>query len=328
MGPFSHHLGVLASPEASVSPGTAVRCASTPHAGGDSPLPVASRMVCSEPMLSLGLMLLLSQTPTPPPAEPPLADVPAAAPEEDLTRYWEQQPARPFLAGHVALGGLNRLMLATGYGRPHWLWGGLQLEAMTTTEFAALYAGLELELLVVNLALGFRNTWSYGKYLPLVAPSYTENDVYANPGRPRATYQSFDFGLWGYVPVWRTLGYWEFTGSWLPFKSPEVAVFDEFLRFTISGAFGALGRLLWGVRLWGNRITVGPMVELVGATGRPMMVRVGGGLMFTLTRHLSIKLNLAAPVTSPDAMGWFTQSFAVARITWSWALGETRWGFR
>lgn len=259
--------------------------------------------------------------------------VPAAAPATDPTElrpgtYWDHQVPRLFVAGHVAVGGLNRLMLATGYGRPHWLWGGLQFEAMTTTEFGAVYGGLELELLLVNLAVGLRNTWSYSKVSPAVTSSYTEAMVYDDPTRPRAQYQSLDVGLWGYVPAGPTLGYWEATGSWLPFKPKDSAVFEEFLRFTLTQSTGGLLRLLWGVRLWNERITVGPMVELVGSPGRGAMVRVGAGLMFVATRHLSVKLNLAVPVISPDQMGWFTQSFAVARLTWSWASGEPQWGWR
>ena len=72
--------------------------------------------------------------------------------------------------------------LSFGYGKPHWIWTGVNINAIATLEFIQGYVGVRASTPVIDLAFGARNTKSYGKAFLVPAPHYTEDSLMDAPG--------------------------------------------------------------------------------------------------------------------------------------------------
>lgn len=263
-------------------------------------------------------------SPGPPEDGPSAAKADEAPPE--FNDYWSEAPTRAFVAAAVGLGPLSKASLLAGYGKPHWMFVALETQAYSTFEFAATSAGLRADFLVLNASVDVRRTWAYSRRLPERAETFDDASL-VNPTRPRSEYTAVDLLVWGYVPVGPTLGYWELTQTFFPDKPDDAALFEEWMRFTTNEGSATMGRFVWSYVFWDRRALVGPALDLAFAPGRSPVVRVGAAFDFQITTHLGVALYASAPVASPDSIGWFDQSWGIARLNWRWASGESRPGF-
>src|SRR3954447_9771913 len=104
----------------------------------------------------------------------PAADVPAApaADQRPENGYWSVGKARWFVSTKSDLGTpYLKPYFSFGYGLPHWLWAGVDVNAITTLEFAQGYTGIRASSPILDLAFGVRDTVSFGK--PFLAPAAT-----------------------------------------------------------------------------------------------------------------------------------------------------------
>jgi hypothetical protein len=95
--------------------------------------------------LLLVVSLLLAVTPSAPRANEPVDP-------------WEAGESRLFLAGRVDLGTFEHVGIATGYGKTHWMWAGLEAHAALGLDFGMLAANLRIALLLGDLWAGLRVT--------------------------------------------------------------------------------------------------------------------------------------------------------------------------
>jgi hypothetical protein len=253
--------------------------------------------------------------------------MPPAKPAPPYT-YWAEQVPRYFVSADVAVGAFNRARLAVGYGRPYFIWGGLEVQAATTTEFGTVLIGPRFDALLVNVSFDVRGSFAYAREQPLRRASYASFDAEGTPGVPNH-YGSLDAWLWGYVPTGPLplLGYWEVGATYLLADPAPYAVFEEYMRFTLNGRAALMARSLISVKLVGERLLIGPAVDVVLSPERAALLRVGGGASYQFTPHLALSVLLTVPVISPDALDWYTQSWGIGRLSYSWASGEPRPGW-
>src|SRR3954469_29490 len=139
-------------------------------------------------------------------AEPPQGaqaeDAPAGSAKGSRPKngYWSVGEPRWFLSTKSDLGLYAKPYFSAGYGLPHWIWAGIDMNAITTSEMGQIYAGVRAASPVFDLAFGFRNTYSYGK--PFLAPraSFSSDQVSDAEGR-NARYLAWEAEAVGFVPL-------------------------------------------------------------------------------------------------------------------------------
>src|SRR3954470_12462665 len=76
--------------------------------------------------------------------------------------YWSNGTPRWFVSTKSDLGApYVKPYFSFGYGLPHWIWAGVDVNAITTLEFTQAYAGLRASSPIVDLAFGVRDTASF-----------------------------------------------------------------------------------------------------------------------------------------------------------------------
>src|SRR5215207_4564407 len=83
-------------------------------------------------LLPMVALLVATQARAQDPAAPPAtqATQPPITPGSELAKppFWSGGRARPFAAATLELGTIYyRPLLALGYGKPHWRWGGVEI---------------------------------------------------------------------------------------------------------------------------------------------------------------------------------------------------------
>ncbi|QQR89753.1 MAG: hypothetical protein IPJ88_16460 [Myxococcales bacterium] len=239
--------------------------------------------------------------------------------------YWSQGKTRFFASTRMELGApYLRPAVAFGYGKPHWIWTGVDFNAITTVEFAQAYGGVRVATPVLDISAGFRDTASYNKTFYSPQQQYTRSDVYDTPGA-RARYWAFEFEAVGIVP----LPHAALVADFIFIHSVDVpsnrVFYDESYRALVADStyfvfrFAALARLLNQ-----DSLRVGVLAEHVFGTARPEGVwRIGPVLSFQLTEHLEIASALTMAVASPDSLGFVLGAYGVAGLRYRWATGES-----
>lgn len=244
-------------------------------------------------------------------------------PSAPLYEYWAEQTARPFVAGQAGVGAFNQVTAQVGYGRPFWIWGGLQTQIASTTEFGSILVGPRFDAILLNLMVDVRRTWAYSRRRSETASAY---DAFGEGDDPRNHYTSLDAWIWGYVPLGRLLGYWEFSSVYAFSDPSPYAIFEEYYRLTLEGQLGMMARTVLQMKFYDERILVGPAADVALSPSRSPLVRVGASFSWQFTSHLSLQMLLTLPVASPDNFDAFTQSWGLARVSYSFATGEPRPG--
>jgi hypothetical protein len=220
---------------------------------------------------------------------------------------------------------------SAGYGVPHWLWVGADLNAIVTTEIAQFYTGVRAAAPVLDVAFGVRDTWSYQKRFLAPRNSYTRSAVY-DPTRPRARYWAWELEVVGAVP----LPYSALVADFVLVRTLDVPsgqlVFDESYRAIVADPTFAVIRIAAVARLLNeNSLKIGPLIEHVFETGRAgSVVRLGPAFSLQLTDHLEAAAAITVPISSPDRLGLTLGSYGTACLRYRWATGETKpewpWG--
>jgi hypothetical protein len=216
-----------------------------------------------------------------------------------------------------------RPYFSAGYGLPHWIWAGVDLNAISTGEFFQSYAGLRAATPVFDLAFGVRDTWSYGK--PLLAPAahYSRADVLDAPGHP-ARYLAWEAEAVAIAP----LPYSALVADLVIVRTLDVpagfAVYDESYRAVVRDKLFLTLRTAAVARFLHEQcLKVGVLTEYVFDTGRSAgVVRVGPVLALQLTDHLELNAALSVAVSSPDRLGLALGAFGIAGLRYRWATGD------
>jgi hypothetical protein len=210
-----------------------------------------------------------------------------------------------------------------GYGLPHWLWAGIDVNAIATLELVQGYAGLRAASPILDLAFGLRDTKSF--YKPFLAPAaaYTRDDV-LNGANPTARYWAWEAEAVAIAP----LPHSALLADFIMVRTLDVpsgkCVYDESYRAVVKNPFFAVFRIAAVARFLGeDSFKVGFLWESVFETGRERsVVRVGPVAAIQITDHLEALGALTLPVRSPDALGPVLGSYGIAGLRYRWATGE------
>jgi hypothetical protein len=261
----------------------------------------------------------------PPSATPP--DNPLLAPGEKRPEfgYWSAGEPRWFVSTKSDLGTpYLKPYISAGYGLPHFIWAGVDVNSITTLEFTQIYAGLRATTPLLDLAFGFRDTWSFGK--PMLEPkeSFTSSDVLDAPGS-KARYWAWEAEVVGVVP----LPYSAIVADLIMVRTLDVPsgkyLYEESYRAVIGGKpFYSVLRIAAVARVMREgALKFGPLFEYVFDNGRQRNVtRIGPAFSLLLTDHLEAQGAVTFAVSSPDSLGLVLGTYGVAGLRYRWATGE------
>jgi len=242
---------------------------------------------------------------------------PASA--DEAQDRWEAGEARWFLAGRADLGTVEHLALSAGWGKPHWLWGGVEAHGVAGLDFGAASANLRVALLVVDLWGGLRSTRAW-RHVPLP-------DVPHQDGLPKGggmTYATLDLFTSGVVPTPGGLALWEVNA--VRFLDPPAGTqtYEEWLRVVCAQPWCGVARLAWVARLREGALHLGAGAEWAFLDGRggADLVRVGPVLSWRLWPHLALQGALYWPVSDPDRLGFLDRVNAVVVLGFTAATGD------
>src|SRR5882672_3709041 len=97
--------------------------------------------------------------------------------------YWSVGDPRWFVSTKSDLGTpYAKPYLSFGYGMPHWIWTGIDVNAISTLEMIQGYTGVRASTPILDLAFGVRDTLSFNK--PFLPPrsTFTRDGVFDSPG--------------------------------------------------------------------------------------------------------------------------------------------------
>jgi hypothetical protein len=237
--------------------------------------------------------------------------------------YWSVGKPRWFLSTKSDLGLYAKPYFSAGYGMPHWIWAGIDVNAITTTEVGQVYAGVRAASPVFDVAFGFRNTYSYGK--PFLAPraSFSSDQVSDAPG-PNARYWAWEAEAVGFVPLPYSAIMLDCIAVGVLDAPRDRYLYEESYRLVIGDPNYMVLRAATVARvLREDALKVGLLYEWLVGTGRDQNVfRMGPAVALQLTDHLEAVGTLSVALHSPDALGIVLGSYGLAGLRYRWATGE------
>jgi hypothetical protein len=242
---------------------------------------------------------------------------------EDRLSYWAEGEARPFVSSRIDAGfGYVKAQVAAGYGKPYWMWIGVEAFPITTYEFAAFYAGFRAYLPFVDLALGIRDNYSY-KFGYLEQREHHDSaEVKAAPGNAR--YLAWEACLSGGLPA--PLGYvlWEGTVDIVTDAPPNVHLYEESIRAIMQPPKIVMARLGYLLAFGRNDfLKIGVLGESIFLPGRDATVlRIGPVGNINITDHLEALGVVTVAVKSPDTLDTVLGGWAILGLRYKWASGD------
>jgi hypothetical protein len=247
------------------------------------------------------------------PPEPEVTALPAA--------YWSDMRVRPFVAGVADAGGLVRTKLMLGYGKPHWTWGGVEAEGVTTSEVAFSTVRARLALLVADVAIAYRKTWTYRRGWVERERSYTDADL---TRADDLSYHSLDLSLWGLLPVGSGYFDWQLETIHLLGGKRAVDLYEESLRVVMRPPWATATRLGYVQTFMKGKLGVGVLAEWLWPGPRSSIYRVGPLVSYAFTPHWDLALLASTVVRSPDSLGPSNRVWGTLRVRFRFALGERK----
>jgi hypothetical protein len=252
------------------------------------------------------------------------AEPPNAPPIRPENGYWSVGEPRFFLSTRTEAGTpYAKPYFSAGYGLPHWIWTGVDVNSILTTDTFQVYGGLRAATPLIDLAFGVRDTWSWNK--PFLAPrdSFNAHELTDAPGK-RAQYWAWEAEAVGVIP----LPHAAIVGDFIAVGALDVPkgayFYDESYRAIAADNLFFVMRVAAVARFLNeNSLKVGILTEHVFGTGRDEPVtRMGPAGSLQLTDHLEINAVLTLVVSSPDHLGLIHGTYGVAGIRYRWATGE------
>jgi hypothetical protein len=261
--------------------------------------------------------------PVPSVSAPDTRVAPAAGPRPELG-YWSAGEPRWFVSTKSDVGTpYIKPYFSAGYGLPHFIWGGVDVNSITTGEFTQVYAGVRAATPILDLAFGVRDTWSFGKSFLLPKNSFTRSDVLDAPGSA-ARYWAWEAEAVGILP----LPHAAVVANFILIRTLDVPdgmyVYEESYRAIVAKPLYAVLRTAVVARvLREGALKFGPLFEYVFSNGRERdVMRVGPAAALQITDHLEWQGTLTLAVSSPDTLGLTLGAYGVMGLRYRWATGE------
>ncbi|MET0387768.1 MAG: hypothetical protein ABW321_17485 [Polyangiales bacterium] len=248
---------------------------------------------------------------------------PEARPENG---YWSVGKPRFFISTRTEIGApYAKPYFSAGWGLPHWIWLGVDVNAIITTEVAETFAGLRLASPILDVSLALRDTWSFGK--PFLQPraSYNAEQVFEQPGA-LARYLVMEGDAVLLIPLPHAALVGNVVMVDVLNMPRDRYVYEESYRLVIKNRLLFVLRMAVLARfLHENAARLGVLAEYGFNTGRSKGVwRVGPILSVQLTDHLQLNAGCTITVSSPDQLGLTLGAYGVAGVRYQWATGEAR----
>jgi hypothetical protein len=243
--------------------------------------------------------------------------------EKEKLSYWQEGNPRFFAAARVEVGLYVKPQVAVGYGKPYWANATLEAFGISTTSFAAAYAGVRGSLPFFDLRIGARDTYSYSRSFLPMKDRYEAADV-SEPHGPRARYLSLETELTGVLPAFAGYIFPVVTIYRIVDAPEDRYLFDESLRGVLKPPW-IMGLRLGYVKNFGEGdfLKLGVLSELVVLPGRSNdIVRLGPAATVKLTDHLDAQGTITFVVASPDSLGIWSGPFGVLGVVYRWATGD------
>lgn len=265
--------------------------------------------------------LLLGVSPRLARAVEPNATAPGKRPEYG---YFSLGEPRWFISSQSDLGTpYLKPFLSAGYGMPHWIWAGVDVNAVLTMEMVHTYAGLRASSPLLDLSFGVRDTWSFYRPLLVPAATYSYSDVQDAPGG-NARYAVWEAEAVGVVPLPHSALIADLIAVKMLDLPASRYVYEESYRAVVADGLYAVLRLIAVARLLNeDALKIGAMGEHLFGTGHGKPVsRLGPVVILQLTDHLQALGTITFPIISPDTLGPILGSYAIAGLRYRWATGE------
>lgn len=238
--------------------------------------------------------------------------------------YWQLGPGRFFLSSTVEAGFIYlRPQVALGYGKPHWVWGGIEAYPAIASSNISEYLGLRAALRYVDVRVGARYVFTLDRRFLPPQDSYTHDQIEPRL-TPHSRYVSLDAALSFTVPLPRGALFGLVTGYGVFGVPGDYYVFEEGLRVVVKPPFVGRARLGYSLRMGPNDdITLGAFGELIEIFGRDQLVgRVGPLANLQISDHLDLTASFAFVVASRDALGLSSSDVGQFGVRYRWASGE------
>ena len=257
------------------------------------------------------------EEPEPTPAPPQFVD-PA------LSGWWGGRE-RWFMSGAIDVGWLYfRPRFSAGYGRPHALWAGFDVNPIFGGSGVGGYAGLRGFHPNIDLRVGGRYFFAFRRSFLEPASSYDHLDVQIRDGPP-SRYLSVEAELTWNIPVGFGSIIGEAAGTAILLAPDGFYVFEETLRVVANPPWVWRGRVGYQIRFGpDDAIGFALVGELVGVPERDdaLIFRAGGTGGVRLFRDLSIRFRFIPPILSPDRLGAVGGDSYQIGIRYLFATGE------
>jgi hypothetical protein len=238
--------------------------------------------------------------------------------------YWSVGTPRFFLSTKSDVGGIYvKPYFSVGYGLPHWIWTGIDLNGIVTPEFTQVYGGVRGSTPLFDLALGVRDTYSYWKPFLEPRPSFVAADL-RNPS-PNAHYLAWEGEAVGVVPLPHSAILVDYIAVGIFNRPANKYLYEESYRAIVADTFFQVLRVAAVARmLREDALKLGVLTEFVLDTGRSQPVfRMGPAASLQLTDHLEMLGTLSLCVSSPDRLGLALGAYGVSGFRYRWATGES-----
>jgi hypothetical protein len=237
---------------------------------------------------------------------------------------WSRQPSRWFVATEVDLG----VLFATprvqfGYGKPHHLYVGLDVNPTISLSSLGGYTGLRLRHPIVELSVGTSIVYSFRRTTLPRQASYRRDEVNLRNG-PLARYTVVESELQLEIPAGTGEIITEIHGLMIVGAPQGRNLFEEGIDQVVQPPFAARFRGGYALEL-GERLPtrVGVVGESILLPDRGEVVwRAGLLIRIRIDYRLEIRGNFVAVLASPDPLGLNAGEFAELGLRWRWASGQ------
>jgi len=226
--------------------------------------------------------------------------------QSSMATYWQRGRVRPFLAATFELGfAYLRPQLAAGYGRPHWLWAGVEAYPVASPSGFGQYFGIRGALPFLSLRAGARYYRSFDRTFLEIKETYDRLDLDTETGRT-SQYLAIEGEALGTIPLPVGNIFAVATGYYVRLlPNIDRYVFEESLHVVMAPPYVWRTRLGYAFGLGPDgAIRLGVAGDIIGLPERDeIVVRAGVIGSVVMTQHIDAQVSFIPVWLSPDTLG-------------------------
>ncbi|MEO7096592.1 MAG: hypothetical protein ABI175_25260 [Polyangiales bacterium] len=238
--------------------------------------------------------------------------------------YWASGETRAFVSGILDFGYLYlRPRLSAGFGKPHYRWVGVDVNAIVNDNGYGAYGGIRGAMPLFDIRFGARPFASF-RHTPLQPRgSYDVLDLNTKIGTPTRVV-TFEGELSGSLPLGPGSILTVLGGSHVVGAPDGAYIYEETLHVIVAPPWIWRTRLGYALKLGAEgNASAGLVAEMLYLPGRhDYVIRAGFIGTFVISDHLEALISLVPPIKSPDSLGAAGGDFGQLGIRYRFATGE------